>query len=37
MAPWDPKVDSLDDECGFRSSGIFLMVPKEALCKFSDS
>ena len=37
VAPRDPKVDSLEDECGFLSSGVFLMVPKEALCKFSDS
>ena len=37
MAPRDPKVDSLEDECGLLSSGLFLMVPKEALCKFSYS
>ena len=37
MAPKDPKVDSLEDQRCLLSSGIFLMVPKEALCRFSDS
>ena len=37
MAPRDPKVDSLEDEWGFFSSGINLLVLKEALCKFYDS
>ena len=37
VAPRDPKVDYLEDECGLLSSVIFLMVHKEALCKFSDS
>ena len=36
-APREPKVDSLGDECGFVSSGIFVLVPQKDICKFSDS